>query len=106
AFARVHAEGEHAYERTFLEGPGFTVEALLMDHGTPSVAYVVREAPHVNIDTEKSPASGCGPDRGSSASGGRPPPTPTPWTSAVRSGGWPSSKPPCWWSPPETGWRP
>lgn len=53
AFTQAHAEGDRPYERTLLEGPGFTVEALLMDHGTPSVAYVVREAPRVNIDTEK-----------------------------------------------------
>ena len=53
AFAQAHPEGERSYEGTFLEGPGFTVEALLMDHGTPSIAYVVREAPRVNIDTEK-----------------------------------------------------
>jgi len=53
AFARGHADGERPYDRTFLAGPGYTVEALLMDHGTPSVAYVVRETPRVNIDTGK-----------------------------------------------------
>src|SRR5262249_19312050 len=29
---------------------GYTVEAHLMDHGTPSAAYVVRELPRVNVD--------------------------------------------------------
>jgi ribonuclease Z len=53
AFAQDHAEGEQRYQRTFLHGPGYTVEALLMDHGTPSVAYVVREPSRVNIDTGK-----------------------------------------------------
>lgn len=51
AFAQDHAEGEKPFDRTFLGRPGYTVEALLMDHGTPSVAYVVREPPRVNIDT-------------------------------------------------------
>jgi ribonuclease Z len=53
AFAQSHAEGEQSYDRTFLHGPGYTVEALLMDHDTPSVAYVVRETPRLNIDTGK-----------------------------------------------------
>jgi ribonuclease Z len=53
AFAGDHGEGDQPYDRTFLAGPGYTVEALLMEHGTPSVAYVVRETPRVNIDTGK-----------------------------------------------------
>jgi ribonuclease Z len=53
AFAVDHGEGEQPYDRTFLAGPGYTVEAMLMDHGTPSVAYVVREAPRDNIDSTK-----------------------------------------------------
>jgi len=44
--------------RTVIDGAGFTVEALLLDHGTPSVAYVVREAARVNVDTEKLYARG------------------------------------------------
>jgi ribonuclease Z len=53
AFARAHDEGERAWDRTVLEGPGYTVEALLMDHGTPSVAYIVRETPRVNVDPSR-----------------------------------------------------
>ena len=53
AFARVHDEGERLWDRTFLEGPGYTVEALLMDHGTPSVAYVVRETPRINVNPDR-----------------------------------------------------
>lgn len=53
AFAYDHAEAERFYDRTFLHGTGFTVEALLMDHNTPSVAYVVRESSRVNIGTGK-----------------------------------------------------
>jgi len=61
AFAHAHDEGNHCYERTILSGPGFTVDALLMDHGTPSVAYVVRETPRANIDTSKLTALGLSP---------------------------------------------
>jgi ribonuclease Z len=52
-FATSHANRQRLYERTFLEGPGYTVEVLLMDHGTPSAAYVVREKPRVNVDANK-----------------------------------------------------
>jgi ribonuclease Z len=58
AFATAHVEGERPWERTILEGPGYTVEALLMDHGTPSVAYVVRETPRVNVDPARLAALG------------------------------------------------
>jgi ribonuclease Z len=49
AFALRHADGTEAA----LAGPGYTVEWLLMDHGTPSVAYVVRETPRLNVDTAR-----------------------------------------------------
>jgi ribonuclease Z len=53
AFAHDHAEGERPYDHTFLDGTGYTVEALLMEHGIPSAAYIVRETSRVNIDTGK-----------------------------------------------------
>jgi ribonuclease Z len=53
AFADDHAEGEQPYDLEFLHGPGYAVEALVMEHGTPSIAYVVRETPRVNIDLGK-----------------------------------------------------
>ncbi len=49
-FAHAHPEKEGAWDGPFLEGPGYKVDALLMHHGTPSVAYVVRELPRVNVD--------------------------------------------------------
>jgi ribonuclease Z len=51
AFAQIHEEGERSFTGTIHEGPGFTIEALLMDHGTASVAYVVRETPRLNFNT-------------------------------------------------------
>src|SRR5262249_6716455 len=62
-FARAHDEGTRGYDRTILEGPGYSVEALLMDHGTPSVAYVVREAARVNVDTGRLAQLGLKPGR-------------------------------------------
>jgi ribonuclease Z len=61
AFERSHAEGDRTWDRTVVAGPGFTVEALRMDHGTPSVAYLVREADRVNIDTARLAALGLRP---------------------------------------------
>jgi ribonuclease Z len=55
--AYMHAD-EPRRDRTVITGEGYTVEALLLDHGTPSVGYVVREAPRVNVDVEKMRAKG------------------------------------------------
>ena len=51
AFATPHAEGacERA-ERLILDEPAYTVEALRMDHQTPSLAYIVREKTRLNVD--------------------------------------------------------
>jgi ribonuclease Z len=53
AFGEAHNVVQTPYDRRILSGPGFAVEALLMDHGTPSVAYIVRETPRVNIETAR-----------------------------------------------------
>ncbi len=45
-------------DRTIIDGDGFTVEAVLLDHGTPSVGYIVRELARVNVNTEKLLAKG------------------------------------------------
>jgi ribonuclease Z len=49
-FAVAHAEGRRDRGGTLVDGPGYTVEAVLLDHGIPSVGYVVREKPRVNVD--------------------------------------------------------
>ncbi|HEX2750061.1 MAG TPA: MBL fold metallo-hydrolase, partial [Verrucomicrobiales bacterium] len=61
AFATAHDEGRQPWSRTILEGTGFTLEAILMDHHTPSVAYVVREKPKRNIDVSRLGALGLKP---------------------------------------------
>ncbi|HEY1186157.1 MAG TPA: MBL fold metallo-hydrolase [Gemmata sp.] len=55
--AHVHAERPRP-ARTITAGDGFVLEALLLDHGTPSVGYLVREHDRVNIDTAQLAARG------------------------------------------------
>ena len=61
AFAVTHDEGSRSYEGIIFDGGAFTVEAVTMDHRTPSLAYVVREKTRENIDTEKLSALGLRP---------------------------------------------
>lgn len=51
AFALRHDEGTRPFTGRVCETPDFTVDALVMDHGTDSIAYILRETPSVNIDT-------------------------------------------------------
>ena len=50
AFATAHPRGERPFDGVVLDAPAFRVEARLMDHATPSVAYALREKPHTNVD--------------------------------------------------------
>jgi ribonuclease Z len=51
AFATAHTEGARARAgRLILDEPAYTLNALRMDHQTPSLAYLVREKPRLNID--------------------------------------------------------
>jgi ribonuclease Z len=61
AYAVAHDEGVRPRGGAVLEGVGLTVEAHTMHHGTPSIAYVVREPARVNVDTERMKALGLGP---------------------------------------------
>ena len=59
AFRTPHPQPEWPRrDRVILDGDGFTLEAVLLDHGTPSVGYIVREATRVNVDTDKLFAKG------------------------------------------------
>jgi ribonuclease Z len=53
AFAVAHDEGMRTYQGSLLEGAGYVVEAVTMDHRTPSLAYVIREKARRNIDTSR-----------------------------------------------------
>lgn len=53
AFAVAHDRGMQRYDRTILEGVGFVVEGITMEHRTPTIAYVVREKTRRNVDTSR-----------------------------------------------------
>jgi ribonuclease Z len=61
AFAIMRDEGARSYERTILDGPGFLVEAIILDHKTPSAGYIVREKLRQNIDPSRLAALGLRP---------------------------------------------
>ena len=49
------------FEGRVLGTPDFTVEAIRLDHRTPSMGYLVREKPRLNLDKTKLRASGLPP---------------------------------------------
>lgn len=61
AFAQAHDAGVYPFDGILLDDPAFTVAALHMDHLTPSLAYIVREKPRVNVDTARMAALGLHP---------------------------------------------
>jgi ribonuclease Z len=61
AFAVRHDETEGPYERTICDGAGYSVEAVTMDHRTPSLGYIVREKARRNIDTSRLASLGLSP---------------------------------------------
>jgi ribonuclease Z len=50
AFALAHPLGARPHSGTIVDTMDFTITALQMEHLTPSLAYIVREKPRVNID--------------------------------------------------------
>lgn len=50
AFETLHDEGAQPHEGMILEGAGYTVEAMTLDHRTPVLGYVVREKKRLNVD--------------------------------------------------------
>lgn len=50
-FVTAHACDERPFTDIVIDHADFLVTACLMDHGTPSAAYCVREKPRSNIDT-------------------------------------------------------
>ncbi|HEV2124774.1 MAG TPA: MBL fold metallo-hydrolase, partial [Chloroflexota bacterium] len=50
AFAVCHEEGHRPRTQTILETADYWVEAFVMNHLTPSLAYLIRELPRVNVD--------------------------------------------------------
>lgn len=53
AFSIAHDVDCQMFERTLVEGAGFVVEAMTMDHRTPTIAYIIRESVKQNIDMSR-----------------------------------------------------
>jgi len=58
AFAVAHDEGCEERGGQLLEGATYTIDAIQLDHMTPSLGYIVREQPRLNIDTGRLEALG------------------------------------------------
>jgi len=61
AFHLPHDEGTRPYQKTVFEGKGYSVDAITMDHRTPTIAYLIREAPRTNINLERMSSMGLRP---------------------------------------------
>lgn len=61
-FAVAHPEPDQPrHDRVIVDAGAFTLETVLLDHGTPSLGYIVREAPRLNVDTDRLAALGLSP---------------------------------------------
>jgi ribonuclease Z len=69
AFAVRHDEGTRPFTGRVWETDDFTVDAVVMDHGTDSIAYILRETPRINVDMDRLAAMGL---------------TPGPWMQALK----------------------
>ncbi len=61
AFETRHEEDPVALGPCLLDGPTFTVEVMRLEHRGPSLGYLVREKPRINVDTDRLAASGLRP---------------------------------------------
>ena len=61
AFAYAHPVEPQIHQGTIIDTATVTIGALQMDHLTPSIAYILREQPRLNIDTDKLAALGLHP---------------------------------------------
>ncbi|MGF1578387.1 MAG: MBL fold metallo-hydrolase [Gemmataceae bacterium] len=53
SFTPAHEDAAYAWETVLFQSANYSVETLVMDHMTPSLAYVVRESPKLNVATER-----------------------------------------------------
>jgi ribonuclease Z len=63
AFEHAHPAGEAPFQGLVYEAEGLTVEARIMDHYIPCLAYVVRERPRFNVDVGALAGMGLTPGR-------------------------------------------
>ena len=60
-FFQTHPNRTLPFRGILLDEPAFTMEAIHLDHGIPSIGYVLREKPRLNIDAEELHALGLEP---------------------------------------------
>ena len=53
AFSVAHHQGSEPFDGLLLEDDGFSVEALTLDHHTPSLGYIIREKPHIHVSDDR-----------------------------------------------------
>lgn len=58
AFSVSHHLRTNQYQNTLFETKNYEISVLTLNHRTPSLAYLVREKPSLNIDTQKMKALG------------------------------------------------
>jgi ribonuclease Z len=61
AFALEHPAGTQPFNGSLIDQVNFTVEALHMEHLSPSMAYIIREKPRFNVDRARLAALGLSP---------------------------------------------
>jgi ribonuclease Z len=49
-FTRLHVNKALPFNGILLDEPAFVIEAIHLDHGIPTIGYILREKPHVNVD--------------------------------------------------------
>jgi ribonuclease Z len=63
AFEHAHPVGEAPFTGVLYKANGLSVEARIMDHGIPCLAYAVRERPRTNVDVAALAEMGLKPGR-------------------------------------------
>jgi ribonuclease Z len=58
AFENAYLEPKKLRSKYVFEHPDYTVETIILDHRTPSLAYIVRESDRINLEPEKLKALG------------------------------------------------
>jgi ribonuclease Z len=61
AFEVLHEEETSTGGSLLVDTPRYSVEAFALDHNTPSLGYLLREKPRVNVDSDKMQAMGLPP---------------------------------------------
>ncbi len=53
SFSQVHRSPPQPWSRRIYQREGYDLEAMILDHGTPSIAYQIREWPHRHVNVQR-----------------------------------------------------